>query len=306
MSWRIGLVIATMTIALAGQSLAIILAAPTTSETRRAPANGRTPSGSLRYIRWSAGSSARRRRRSLRQRSRRVGRAFSNSGRIRLRSRKFYEGVDDRIRTGDRLDHNQELYQLSYVHRGSSNLPATRSAKAWKPGVERATRSASCSPAWARIGRRGLGAEGGSRLGGHLGHGEPGVDQAPHRPRGGRAGPRHSRAKRLELGLRRARRAAPPPRAGRTLRRASAGPRRRGASAPRIGSAGSWILTVAKPISGASPGRDLGAERARHQLRAEADAEHRQPGAASPPPATRARPPAPGSARSRRRSSGRP
>src|SRR4051812_5509971 len=26
-------------------------------------------------------------------------------------------GVDDRIRTGDRLDHNQELYQLSYVHR---------------------------------------------------------------------------------------------------------------------------------------------------------------------------------------------
>lgn len=25
--------------------------------------------------------------------------------------------VDDRIRTGDRLDHNQELYQLSYVHR---------------------------------------------------------------------------------------------------------------------------------------------------------------------------------------------
>jgi hypothetical protein len=28
-------------------------------------------------------------------------------------------GVDDRIRTGDRLDHNQELYQLSYIHRGS-------------------------------------------------------------------------------------------------------------------------------------------------------------------------------------------
>ena len=35
--------------------------------------------------------------------------------------------VDDRIRTGDRLDHNQELYQLSYVHRvvsQSSGLPA--------------------------------------------------------------------------------------------------------------------------------------------------------------------------------------
>jgi hypothetical protein len=30
--------------------------------------------------------------------------------------------VDDRIRTGDRLDHNQELYQLSYVHRVLSNL----------------------------------------------------------------------------------------------------------------------------------------------------------------------------------------
>ncbi len=30
--------------------------------------------------------------------------------------------VDDRIRTGDRLDHNQELYQLSYVHRVGSNL----------------------------------------------------------------------------------------------------------------------------------------------------------------------------------------
>jgi hypothetical protein len=26
-------------------------------------------------------------------------------------------GVSDRTRTGDRLDHNQELYQLSYAHR---------------------------------------------------------------------------------------------------------------------------------------------------------------------------------------------
>jgi hypothetical protein len=26
-------------------------------------------------------------------------------------------GVDDGTRTRDRLDHNQELYQLSYVHR---------------------------------------------------------------------------------------------------------------------------------------------------------------------------------------------
>ena len=30
---------------------------------------------------------------------------------------RLLRGVDDRIRTGDRLDHNQELYQLSYVHR---------------------------------------------------------------------------------------------------------------------------------------------------------------------------------------------
>jgi hypothetical protein len=31
--------------------------------------------------------------------------------------------VSDRIRTGDRLDHNQELYQLSYAHRAPSNVP---------------------------------------------------------------------------------------------------------------------------------------------------------------------------------------
>ena len=66
--------------------------------------------------------------------------------------------VDDRIRTGDRLDHNQELYQLSYVHRAVSQssagggrvgeswleeCPATRRAKASKPGWERAIRSGS-------------------------------------------------------------------------------------------------------------------------------------------------------------------
>jgi hypothetical protein len=33
---------------------------------------------------------------------------------------RLLRGVDDRIRTGDRLDHNQELYQLSYVHRVAS------------------------------------------------------------------------------------------------------------------------------------------------------------------------------------------
>jgi hypothetical protein len=31
--------------------------------------------------------------------------------------------VSDGIRTHDRLDHNQELYQLSYAHRGKLNLP---------------------------------------------------------------------------------------------------------------------------------------------------------------------------------------
>jgi hypothetical protein len=30
--------------------------------------------------------------------------------------------VSDGIRTHDRLDHNQELYQLSYAHRGGLNL----------------------------------------------------------------------------------------------------------------------------------------------------------------------------------------
>ncbi len=30
--------------------------------------------------------------------------------------------VSDRIRTGDRLDHNQELYQLSYAHRATLNV----------------------------------------------------------------------------------------------------------------------------------------------------------------------------------------
>ncbi len=35
--------------------------------------------------------------------------------------------MDDRIRTGDRLDHNQELYQLSYVHRVAFNLAGAAS-----------------------------------------------------------------------------------------------------------------------------------------------------------------------------------
>lgn len=41
---------------------------------------------------------------------------------ICLRCRDTSQGVDDGIRTRDRLDHNQELYRLSYVHRATSNL----------------------------------------------------------------------------------------------------------------------------------------------------------------------------------------
>jgi hypothetical protein len=36
--------------------------------------------------------------------------------------------VSDRIRTGDRLDHNQELYQLSYAHRAPPNVPGAAPA----------------------------------------------------------------------------------------------------------------------------------------------------------------------------------
>ena len=32
--------------------------------------------------------------------------------------------VSEGTRTPDRLDHNQELYQLSYAHRGRLNLPS--------------------------------------------------------------------------------------------------------------------------------------------------------------------------------------
>jgi hypothetical protein len=36
--------------------------------------------------------------------------------------------VSDGTRTRDRLDHNQELYLLSYAHRGLRNLAAVRGA----------------------------------------------------------------------------------------------------------------------------------------------------------------------------------
>ena len=37
--------------------------------------------------------------------------------------------VSDRIRTGDRLDHNQELYQLSYAHRALFNVTGNQGAE---------------------------------------------------------------------------------------------------------------------------------------------------------------------------------
>src|SRR5438046_705119 len=39
-----------------------------------------------------------------------------------------FKGVSDGTRTHDRLDHNQELYQLSYAHRGALNLAVLRLA----------------------------------------------------------------------------------------------------------------------------------------------------------------------------------
>jgi hypothetical protein len=45
--------------------------------------------------------------------------------------------VDDRIRTGDRLDHNQELYQLSYVHRATSQSSGPAGEAAGLTGLAR-------------------------------------------------------------------------------------------------------------------------------------------------------------------------
>ena len=42
--------------------------------------------------------------------------------------------VSDGIRTRDRLDHNQELYQLSYAHRAGLNLATDRVPRKRRPG----------------------------------------------------------------------------------------------------------------------------------------------------------------------------
>jgi hypothetical protein len=48
--------------------------------------------------------------------------------------------VSDGIRTRDRLDHNQELYRLSYAHRGASPWPVggprDRSESSSGPGCQ--------------------------------------------------------------------------------------------------------------------------------------------------------------------------
>ena len=43
--------------------------------------------------------------------------------------------MDDRIRTGDRLDHNQELYQLSYIHRAAFNLAGRDALGGYRCGM---------------------------------------------------------------------------------------------------------------------------------------------------------------------------
>ena len=53
-------------------------------------------------------------------------------------------GVDEGTRTPDRLDHNQELYQLSYVHQGRSNLAAGRATP--RPLIETTFSTPLCPP----------------------------------------------------------------------------------------------------------------------------------------------------------------
>jgi hypothetical protein len=63
--------------------------------------------------------------------------------------------VDDRIRTGDRLDHNQELYQLSYVHRAGVNLAGLQRIHqrppAWLAASPRRPGCAAMFPSWSVV-----------------------------------------------------------------------------------------------------------------------------------------------------------
>ena len=51
--------------------------------------------------------------------------------------------VSEGTRTPDRLDHNQELYQLSYAHRGPLNLAANR---AWAEAQVASEHQSRCDP----------------------------------------------------------------------------------------------------------------------------------------------------------------
>ena len=48
-------------------------------------------------------------------------------------NRRIPRKVSDGTRTHDRLDHNQELYQLSYAHRGMLNLALPSACIEWRP-----------------------------------------------------------------------------------------------------------------------------------------------------------------------------
>ena len=45
-----------------------------------------------------------------------------------------FRGVSEGTRTPDRLDHNQELYQLSYAHQGWPESSTARGARRPAPG----------------------------------------------------------------------------------------------------------------------------------------------------------------------------
>jgi hypothetical protein len=48
--------------------------------------------------------------------------------------RGFSRRVSEGTRTPDRLDHNQELYQLSYAHRGIAESTSATSVPGYRPG----------------------------------------------------------------------------------------------------------------------------------------------------------------------------
>ena len=163
--------------------------------------------------------------------------------------------MDDRIRTGDRLDHNQELYQLSYVHRAALQSSGLRRVR---------RRRGSRGSCVAQVGFElfGLGGQqaGGAeadrpaRLHDHLGALPARPRPWPRRPRDGRGRPRRCRSGRPGARSSPRRRGSARPRAGRRRRRASAGPSPRGRARRSAGRWGRRRRIEAKPISGLSPG----------------------------------------------------